>query len=140
MIKLKREMIKLAKVFLGVGHGGRDPGAIGNGYKESFLNLEIAKACRDVLKAHGVTVKMSREKDENDTLEQEIKEAIAFKPTLAVDIHCNAGGGDGFEAAATRVALNLFNLLGGDFFSTHFQMPPFISSNASYPAHAPLRK
>lgn len=34
----------------------------------------------------------------DDPLVEEIAEANAFKPDLAVDIHNNAGGGDGFEA------------------------------------------
>lgn len=86
------------KVFIGVGHGGSDPGAVANNTKEKDLNLSIAKACRDVLVRHGVEVKMSRSKDENDTLSGEIKECNAFSPDLAVDIHNNAGGGDGAEA------------------------------------------
>lgn len=85
------------KVFLGVGHGGSDPGAVANGVKEKDLNLSIALACRDELKRHGVEVKLSRAKDENDTLSEEIKECNAFAPDLAVDIHNNAGGGDGAE-------------------------------------------
>ena len=86
------------KVFLGVGHGGSDPGAVANNVKEKDLNLSIALACRDELKRHGVEVKLSRAKDENDTLSEEIKECNAFAPDLAVDIHNNAGGGDGAEA------------------------------------------
>ena len=85
------------KVFIGVGHGGSDPGAVANGVKEKDLNLAIAKACRDELERHGVVVKMSRTKDENDTLSEEIKECNAFSPDLAIDIHNNAGGGDGAE-------------------------------------------
>lgn len=86
------------KVFIGVGHGGSDPGAVANNTKEKDLNLSIAKACRDELKRHGIEVKMSRAKDENDPLMEEIKECNAFSPDLAVDIHNNAGGGDGAEA------------------------------------------
>ena len=87
----------MAKVFIGVGHSGSDPGAVANGVKEKDLNLSIALACRDVLARHGISVKMSRTKDENDTLSEEIKECNAFSPDLAVDIHNNAGGGDGAE-------------------------------------------
>ena len=86
------------KVFIGVGHGGSDPGAVANNTKEKDLNLSIALACKDMLVKHGVSVKMSRTKDENDTLSEEIKECNAFSPDLAVDIHNNAGGGDGAEA------------------------------------------
>ena len=85
------------KVFIGVGHGFSDPGAVANGVKEKDLNLSIALACRDELKRHGVEVKLSRSKDENDPLIEEIKECNAFSPDLAVDIHNNAGGGDGAE-------------------------------------------
>ena len=87
----------MAKIFIGVGHGGADSGAYANGFKESNLNLAIALACRDVLVAHGVEVKMSREKDENDPLEEEINECNAYNPDYAIDIHNNAGGGDGVE-------------------------------------------
>lgn len=79
-------------------HGGSDPGAVANNTKEKDLNLSIALACRDLLVKHGVSVKMSRTKDEDDTLSSEIAECNAFSPDLAVDIHNNAGGGDGAEA------------------------------------------
>ena len=85
------------KVFISSGHGGSDPGAVANGVKEKDLNLSIALACRDELVRHGVSVKMSRTKDENDPLSEEIKECNAYAPDLAVSIHCNAGGGDGAE-------------------------------------------
>lgn len=87
----------MPKVFLGVGHGGTDSGAIGNGFREKDLNLSIALACNEVLIRHGVTVSMSRTHDENDSISDEIKECNNFKPDLAVDIHNNAGGGDGAE-------------------------------------------
>jgi len=91
-------IIMAKKVFLGVGHGGKDPGAVGNGFHESDLNLSIALACQAELVRHGVTVGMSRTKDENDDLIEEINECNAFNPDLALDIHNNAGGGDGAEA------------------------------------------
>ena len=87
----------MAKVFLGVGHGGADSGAVANGFKEKNLNLAIALACRDELVRHGVTVGMSRTKDEADPLTDEIKECNTFAPDYAVEIHNNSGGGDGAE-------------------------------------------
>ena len=41
------------KVFIGVGHGGSDPGAVGNGFKEKDLNLDIALACYEALTKYG---------------------------------------------------------------------------------------
>ena len=91
----------MAKIFLGVGHGGSDPGAVGNGLKEKDINLSVAIACRDELERHGVTVLMSRTKDENDDVNEEVKECNAFAPDFACDIHINAGGGDGAEVFHT---------------------------------------
>ena len=108
----------MSKVFIGVGHGGADPGAAANGFNEKDLNLAIALACRDVLMAHGVTVGMSRTKDENDDLSEEIKECNAFAPDYALDIHNNAGGGDGAEvfhakasAADDKLAQNVLDAI-----------------------------
>lgn len=92
----------MAKVFIGIGHGGADPGAAANGFKESYLALSIGLACIAELERHGVKVKASRTKDENDPLNEEIKECNSFGPDLAVDIHINAGGGDGAEAWHTK--------------------------------------
>ena len=88
------------KVFLGVGHGGSDPGAVGY-LVEKDVNLTMATACRDFLVAYGVDVCMSRTKDEDDTVMQEVAECNAYAPDLAVDIHNNSGGGDGFEVFHT---------------------------------------
>ena len=85
------------KVFISAGHGGSDPGAVADSFKEKDLNLSIAIACRDVLEKHGVEVRMSRVKDENDPLGDEIRECNVYGPDLAVSIHNNAGGGDGAE-------------------------------------------
>lgn len=88
------------KVFIGVGHGGSDPGAVGY-LVEKDVNLTMATACRDFLTAYGVDVCMSRTKDENDTVSQEVAECNAYAPDLAIDVHNNSGGGDGFEVFHT---------------------------------------
>lgn len=81
----------MAKVFIGVGHGGADPGAVSGTWEEADINLVMALAMRDELERHGVTVGISRVKDENDLLQEEIDEANAFKPDVAVECHNNAG-------------------------------------------------
>lgn len=87
----------MAKVFIGAGHGGIDPGAVGY-VREADVNLTVALELKRLLELAGVTVAISRTKDENDDLNEEIREANAFAPDLAIDVHNNAGGGDGFEA------------------------------------------
>lgn len=86
------------KVFLGIGHGGIDSGASANGFKEKNMTLTIGLACRDYLQANGVKVGMSRTKDENDDINERIRECNAFNPDIAMDIHINSGKGDGFES------------------------------------------
>lgn len=88
----------MTKVFLSAGHGGTDPGAVANGLYEKTINLNTLLACKTELERHGVTVICSRMKDENDPVNQEVKEANASKADIAVSFHVNAGGGDGFEA------------------------------------------
>ena len=92
----------MAKVFISVGHGGSDPGAVGY-IKESEVNLQMGLACRDYLVSHGVSVAMSRVKDEHDPVTEEIRECNAYNPDLAVSIHNNAGGGDGCEVYCSVV-------------------------------------
>lgn len=92
----------MKKVFIGAGHGGHDSGAVGRGgLLEKDLNLSIARACGAVLERHGVKVRLSRTKDEADPVVQEVAECNDFAPDLAVDIHNNAGGGDGAEVFHT---------------------------------------
>lgn len=88
----------MVKVFLSAGHGGSDPGAVTNNLKEKDINLHALLACKAELEKHGVEVVCSRVKDENDAVQEEVKEANASGAAIAVSFHANAGGGDGFEA------------------------------------------
>lgn len=84
------------KVFVGVGHGGSDSGAIGY-LIEKEVNLKIAKACFRYLNDMGIDAVISRDEDIDDPLNNKIKRCNVYKPDLAIDIHNNAGGGKGFE-------------------------------------------
>lgn len=100
-VKVPKEEQKMSKkVFIGVGHGGSDSGAVGY-IVEKEANLVMALACRDYLVAHGVEVRMSRTKDEEDPINEEVRECNAYAPDLAIDVHNNCGGGDGFEVFYT---------------------------------------
>ena len=84
------------KVFLNAGHGGSDSGAV-KYLVEKDVNLKMAKACRDYLTARGVDVLMGRDADVDRTSTQITNMCNGYNPDCAVDIHNNAGGGDGFE-------------------------------------------
>lgn len=85
------------KVFLSAGHGGSDPGAVAYDLKEKDINLQILLSCKAELERHGVQVVTSRLKDENDPVQDEVKEANASGADIAVSFHTNAGQGDGSE-------------------------------------------
>lgn len=87
----------MPKVYIGVGHGGSDPGAVSGSHKEKTYALDIATACTAELKRHGVSVMQSRTIDETESAAAKIKECNSYNPDIALDIHLNAGGGDGFE-------------------------------------------
>lgn len=87
----------MEKVFIGVGHGGADPGAVANGLMEKNVNLSMALAMKEELERQGVAVGISRTTDETVGLELEIQKCKSFAPDIAVEVHNNAGGGQGFE-------------------------------------------
>ena len=43
------EVIEMVKVFIDPGHGGTDPGSVGNGLREKDLTLSIATRIKDIL-------------------------------------------------------------------------------------------
>lgn len=85
------------KVYIGVGHGGSDPGAVSGKHKEKAYALDIANACTAELTRHGLAVMQSRKSDVTESAAAKVDECNRYSPDLALDIHLNAGGGDGFE-------------------------------------------
>lgn len=89
----------MVKIFIDAGHGGSDPGAVGNGLKEKDLTLKIAKKIRDKLQQYqNVQVKLSREGDQTLSLKQRTDMANAWGADYLISVHINAGGGTGFES------------------------------------------
>jgi N-acetylmuramoyl-L-alanine amidase len=97
----------MSKVFIGVGHGGKDPGAIGNGFKEKDLTLVISKYCASALKRCGVQYKMSRTTDTDPV--DTVAKCNKYKPDVAVAIHLNAFNK---EAIGTEVYHSKFSQKG----------------------------
>lgn len=92
----------MIKVVLDPGHGGSDPGAVGNGLFEKDLNLTIAKEIRYILlnEYEGVEVKLTRETDLFIDLPTRAMVANDISADFFVSIHINSssGGGTGFES------------------------------------------
>lgn len=88
------------RIFIAVGHGGPDPGAVSGGLREADCNLAIAMLMNYDLRRHGVQVKLSRVLDVEDRLKTGIAACNAYAPDFAIAIHTNAskdGKASGFE-------------------------------------------
>ena len=73
------------------GHGGKDTGAIGyRGYREKNAVLAIGKYLRNILKARGYKVYMTRDADYFVTLRNRTKFANRKHADLFISIHANA--------------------------------------------------
>ena len=83
------------------GHGGKDPGASGNGLLEKDVVLQIAtEAARQLEQQYeGVKSILTRNTDVFLELQQRTTIANNAKADALISIHCNAGGGQGgFES------------------------------------------
>ena len=89
-------MAKTYRVFVGVGHGGSDSGAVKYIIEKEYT-LKVAKLVAEYLKARGVEYKLSRTTDVDTDMNSKVKMCNDYKPDLVIDIHFNAGGGKGFE-------------------------------------------
>ncbi|MGE6376728.1 N-acetylmuramoyl-L-alanine amidase family protein [Peribacillus muralis] len=89
----------MVKIFIDPGHGGTDPGSVGNGLKEKDLTLSIATRIKDILLIEytNVFVKMSRTSDTFPSLSDRTNQANAWGADFYIAIHINAGGGTGYE-------------------------------------------
>ena len=87
------------KIFLHSGHGGKDSGACANGLVEKDLNLVVTKKLKTLLENQGIKVFVSENdlQDKTDTTREVVNNCNNFNPEFAIDIHFNAGGGNGFE-------------------------------------------
>lgn len=91
-------------VVLDPGHGGKDPGAIGNGLQEKDMVLDLALRIRAHLRANGVRVVMTRDTDRFWTLQDRPFLAARGAGDVFVSIHLNATGARSVQGVETFVA------------------------------------
>ena len=91
-------------VVLDPGHGGKDPGAIGNGLQEKDMVLDLALRIRAHLRANGVRVVMTRDTDRFWTLQDRAFLAARGAGDVFVSIHFNATGSRSVQGVETFVA------------------------------------
>lgn len=103
-------------VLIDAGHGGKDPGAMGNGIVERNLTLKMARMVGDRLRRMGFSVIYTRDRDVFVPLDKRTAFANDKKADLFLSLHVNANNDPricGFETyyldlartdSATRVA------------------------------------
>jgi N-acetylmuramoyl-L-alanine amidase len=78
-------------VFIDPGHGGSDPGAVGNGIQEKDINLKVSLKIRDRLNQYkDVKVVMSRDTDKTMSLKERTDKANQSNADLLISVHVNA--------------------------------------------------
>ena len=82
-------------VCIDAGHGGSDPGALGENRQEKDDNLRLSLIVRDLLEERGYTVVMTREDDSDVSLSERCKIANRARASLFVAIHRNSSSGSG---------------------------------------------
>ena len=84
--------VKDLLIVIDPGHGGKDPGAIGQkGTKEKFITLAIGKILRELIQSRLKTqVFLTRKDDQFLSLKKRVQIANAKKADLFVSIHANS--------------------------------------------------
>lgn len=80
------------RIRIDAGHGGADPGAVGNRIREAELNLELAKLVAASMRGVGVHVDMTRTTDEAITATERTRRLIIPGVACSVSIHGNYFG------------------------------------------------
>ena len=104
------------KVIVDAGHGGNDPGAIGNNLKEKDLNLRAALYINNRLKELGINSVLTRDSDISLPKDERIRRILGLTDNslnnILISNHINAGGGEGAEVVyALKNEPKLANLI-----------------------------
>jgi N-acetylmuramoyl-L-alanine amidase len=94
-------------VVLDAGHGGKDPGNLGGGFKEKEIALNIVlKIGEELEKNPNIKVVYTRDKDVFIPLDQRGRIANAAKADLFVSVHCNSHKSQAYGTETFVLGLN----------------------------------
>lgn len=77
-------------VVIDAGHGGKDPGAVANGYREKIVALQIAKRLASHVRALGMDARLTRDDDRYLKLNTRTTLANRWDADAFVSVHLNA--------------------------------------------------
>ena len=107
----------MIKVCIDPGHGGKDPGAVGNGLLEKDVALDISLKLADKLNDYDIL--LTRNKDEYVPLSERAAIANEAKAALFVSIHVNASADPSPQGLETW---HHPNSLGGKLLAEYIQL------------------
>ena len=103
----------MPKIFIDPGHGGPDPGAVGNGVTEEFVNLNVSLELARLLRDAGFDVRIYRTtsdenvlENKNDDLRNRAETANRWGADYFISIHTNSSentAAQGVEAYVYRL-------------------------------------
>ncbi|SHI89123.1 N-acetylmuramoyl-L-alanine amidase [Clostridium amylolyticum] len=90
----------MVKICVDAGHGGKDPGACGNGRQEKDYTLKLALGLGSQLQQHGINVIYTRTDDRFLELYERADISNNNSCDYFISQHVNSGGGYGLETFA----------------------------------------
>ncbi len=90
----------MVKICVDAGHGGKDPGAVGNGRREKDYTLKLALGLGSQLQQHGINVIYTRTDDRFLELYERADISNNNNCDYFISQHVNSGGGYGVETFA----------------------------------------
>lgn len=121
----------MPRIFIDPGHGGPDPGAVGNGVIEEYVNLRVSLELARLLREAGFEVRLYRTTSSENVLEEKnadlrnrAAQANAWGADYFISIHTNSSeitSASGVEAyvyrlggASERLAQSIVNAVSDD--------------------------
>jgi N-acetylmuramoyl-L-alanine amidase len=100
-----QKKVSIKRVVIDAGHGGQDPGAIGQRAKEKNITLAIALKLGNMIQKNFKDVKVifTRDRDVFVELNRRAQYANDMKADLFISIHCNANNNHSLKGAETYV-------------------------------------
>ncbi len=93
-------------VVIDPGHGGKDPGAVSNGFYEKIIALNTSIKLGQLLQNNGINVIYTRDKDKFVNLLERANIANKSDAQLFISIHCNSHSSQAYGAETFVLGLH----------------------------------
>ena len=105
------------------GHGGKDPGAVSNGYNEKSIVLKVGNLVGQKLRAAGADVRQTRTTDKFLELQEIVDFTNRNEAEIFVSIHVNSFGSSTAHGTETY-----YSITAGDMYKEDQDLATFINS------------